>query len=57
MTRDRLKADTLYHVSDTQLFFYTPDAVGGYWYDTALEVIDAGFGDYPVHHIQTLTDF
>lgn len=57
MNRDRLVADRLYFIVKGKQYFYTPDGVGGYWYDNSDEVIDAGFGDYPLHVIETLSDF
>lgn len=57
MKRNRLVADTLYFLTDSKQYFYTPDAIGGYWYDNGDEVIEAGFGDYPLNVIETLTDW
>jgi hypothetical protein len=56
VNRSSLKADTLYKVADVGLWFYTPDAVGGYWYDTYREVVDQ-HGNIPYIAIETLTDW
>lgn len=57
MNRSQLKADTLYLFTDTQSYYYTPDGVGGYWYDNTEEVIEAGFGGYEITYRQSLTDW
>ena len=56
VNRSRLRADQLYKVQDDDLWFYTPDGVGGYWYDTWAEVVEQhGPLNYIV--IESLTDW
>lgn len=40
MYRKDLKVDQAYYVERDDLFFITPDAVGGFWYNTLEELED-----------------
>lgn len=46
MERKDLQAEQGYHEAKTDTYFWTPDGVGGYWYDTLEEMEDQhGAGD------------
>lgn len=38
--RDDLLAGNAYKVKSVDQYFYSPDGVGGYWYDTMAELLD-----------------
>lgn len=40
MTRNELKADTLYKFIEDQTVFYSPDGVSGFWYDSLSDAFD-----------------
>lgn len=54
--RSELKAEQAYHVTKDDMFFWTPDGVGGFWYDTLEEMEDQhGVGD--IIYIDELLDY
>lgn len=57
ITRDRLKADTLYFDQSREMYFYTPDGVGGYWYETRAEVIAEHGPGYTLLSVSEILDY
>lgn len=37
-SRKNLKAEQAYYVQKDEMYFWTPDGEGGYWYDTKAEM-------------------
>lgn len=56
MNRSQLVSDRLYHVEDVDQYFWSPDGVGGYWYDSLAEAF-AQHGRQRIYSIITLTDW
>lgn len=56
MNRSQLVSDRLYYVEDVEQYFWSPDGVGGYWYDSQYDAF-ANHGRQTIHSIQTLTDW
>lgn len=38
LSRKNLKAEQAYYVQKDELYFWTPDGEGGFWYDTKAEM-------------------
>jgi hypothetical protein len=55
MTRDELKADTLYLEGESAQYFYTPNPPGVIWL-TVQEADDMFGGDTPANFIEKLED-
>ena len=57
LERIDLKADQMYRLfykadESDETFFYTPDGVGGFWYDTEEEMLDQhGFDDSKLNKV------
>jgi len=56
MERSQLVSDRLYYIEDADQYFWSPDGIGGYWYDSRAEAFEQ-HGKQPIHSIGTLTDF
>lgn len=56
MERSRLVADRAYYVQSSGCYFYTPDAEGGYWYDT-YEQLASEHGAQRVYYVEHLEDW
>lgn len=54
-SRKNLKAEQAYYVQTDGLYFWTPDGVGGFWYDTKGEM-EAQHGKGSVIEINELED-
>jgi hypothetical protein len=54
--RDELKVNTIYYVEKDDVYFVTPDGIGGYWYDTEEEAREE-HGDGEIIDIEELSDF
>lgn len=57
ITRDELKGDAYYFDESAELYFYTPDGVGGFWYETKAEMFEQHNGDDVVYHVDEILDF
>lgn len=57
MNRDNLIPDTLYKIMNrkTEPYFYTPDGIGGYWYESLADAFEA-VGERPFCLIPSLED-
>lgn len=56
-TRASLVPDRVYYDESREIYFVTPDCVGGYWYDTLVEVAEAvGIPDM-IYPIDTIPDY
>lgn len=45
LERDQLRGDQMYRLfyredEEDEMYFYTPDGVGGFWYDTKEEMLE-----------------
>lgn len=56
MERKDLKAEQGYYVIDQNMYFWSPDGVGGFWYDS-IEEMDEQHGVGEVVDIDFLTDY
>lgn len=55
--RSELEVDTAYYVRKDDMYFITPDAIGGFWYDTLEELEDAhGFQSAEAEEIEELEE-
>lgn len=55
--RSWLEVDVPYFDRSKQLYFYTPDGVGAYWFDTWHELMESlGYSGDAVLHIDRLED-
>lgn len=55
--RSALEVDTAYFVRKDDMYFITPDGVGGYWFDTIEELEDEyGFQSAEPEEIEELED-
>lgn len=57
MFRKDLQADTMYFDQTARMYFYTPDGVGGNWYETEGEMCDAHGSEYVVHTTREIEDY
>jgi hypothetical protein len=55
MDRSELKADQAYYIRKDDMYFYTPDGVGGFWYDT-IEALEDQHGYQDEEEIEELFD-
>ena len=56
LSRKNLKAMQAYYVAKDHLYFWSPDGVGGFWYDTKEEMEDQ-HGEGKVIGISELLDY
>jgi len=55
--RNELEVDTAYFVRKDDMFFITPDGIGGFWYDTIEELEDQhGFQSAEPEEIEELEE-
>lgn len=55
--RSELSVDTAYFVRKDDMYFITPDGIGGFWYDTIEELEDQhGFQSAEPEEIEELED-
>lgn len=55
--RSELKAIQLYYVESIEQWFWTPDGLGGYWYDTEAEAREDTGDEKAAIVIWELSDF
>lgn len=56
-SRDSLEVDTAYFVRKDDMYFVTPDGIGGFWYDTIEDLEDQhGFQSAEPEEIEELED-
>jgi hypothetical protein len=56
MERKDLKPQQTYYVFKDEMYFWSPDGVGGYWYDTLAEV-EAQHDVGEVEYIEEILDY
>ncbi len=56
LSRKNLKAMQAYYVQKDDMYFWTPDGEGGYWYDTK-EEMEEQHGEGSVIGISELLDY
>jgi hypothetical protein len=55
--RSALSVDTAYYIRKDDMYFITPDGVGGYWFDTIEELEDEyGFQSAEPEEIEELEE-
>lgn len=57
MTRSELKADRAYYDRKDDMFFYTPDGVGGFWYTSARELREEHGYTGVIQHVSEILDY
>lgn len=57
MERSNLKPDTYYFDRKDEMYFYTPDAVGGFWYTTKEEMFEQHNGKDRIIRVSEILDY
>lgn len=56
MKRSDLRVDVFYRSLISEFIFFTPDGIGGYWYDTLEEAIEQHGDEYEVLFIDNVPE-